>query len=258
MDGEKRLVLVTGGGGGLGRVLAAAFSAAGYPIVICGRNKKSLETCVSGIRAQGGSARYFVCDVRRINEVEQLAGEINREGGLVQILINNAGVARAAGFLETPESLWNEILQTNLTGVCNCCKIFLPGMLQAGWGRILNIASTMAKVGAPYVAAYAASKHGLLGLTRSLALETARRGITVNAICPGYLNDSRTSENARRMAERTGNTPEDVLAMFAASAPQNRLIEPEEVASLALLLAGDKCGAITGQAINVDGGAVMV
>jgi NAD(P)-dependent dehydrogenase (short-subunit alcohol dehydrogenase family) len=258
MHGEKRWVLITGAGGGLGQALAGTFAAAGYPVVICGRNEKSLETCAAGICARGGSARYFVCDVRKIIEVEQLADKVSCEGGVVQILINSAGVARAAAFLETSESLWDEILQTNLTGARNCCKIFLPGMLQAGWGRILNIASTMAKVGSPFVTAYAASKHGMLGLTRSLALEMARRGVTVNAICPGYLNDHRTRENARRMAERTGKTPEDVLAMFAASAPQNRLIEPEEVASLALLLAGDESAAITGQAINVDGGAVMV
>jgi NAD(P)-dependent dehydrogenase (short-subunit alcohol dehydrogenase family) len=258
MSGAKRLVLITGGGAGLGRVLAITFADAGYPIAICGRNEKALETCASGIEAKGGSARYFICDIRKITEVEELGAKISRDGGLVQVLINNAGVARAAGFLETSESLWDETQQTNLTGARNCCKVFLPGMLQRGWGRILNIASTMAKVGSAYVTAYAASKHGMLGLTRSLALETARCGVTVNAICPGYLNDHRTEENARVMAERTGKTPEAVLAMFAASAPQNRLIEPEEVAALALLLAGDKCGAITGQAINVDGGAVMV
>jgi NAD(P)-dependent dehydrogenase (short-subunit alcohol dehydrogenase family) len=154
--------------------------------------------------------------------------------------------------------LWEEILQTNLTGAYNCCKLFLGGMLQARWGRIINIASTTAKVGYPYVTAYTASKHGVLGLTRSLALETARRGVTVNAICPGYLNNELTHENARRMAKQTGKKVEDILALFAASAPQKRLIEPEEVASLALLLAGEKSAGITGQAINVDGGAVMV
>jgi NAD(P)-dependent dehydrogenase (short-subunit alcohol dehydrogenase family) len=178
--------------------------------------------------------------------------------GPVQILINNAGVARAMNFLDLPASLWREILDINLSGVYNCCKAFLPGMLESGWGRIINIASTTAKVGYPYITAYTASKHGVLGLTRSLAVEFGRRNITVNAICPGYLNNELTRENAERMAEKTGKSVEDVLALFAGSAPQNRLIEPEEVGALALFLAGEKSRGITGQAINVDGGAVMI
>jgi NAD(P)-dependent dehydrogenase (short-subunit alcohol dehydrogenase family) len=157
-----------------------------------------------------------------------------------------------------PESLWHETLQTNLTGVYNCCRVFLPGMLDGGWGRIINIASTTGKVGYSHVTAYSASKHGVLGLTRSLAVEFARRNVTVNAICPGYLNDELTHQNARRMARSTGKSADDVLALFAASAPQKRLIEPKEVAALALLLAGEESAGITGQAINIDGGAVMV
>jgi NAD(P)-dependent dehydrogenase (short-subunit alcohol dehydrogenase family) len=130
-------------------------------------------------------------------------------------------------------------------------------MVRARWGRIINIASTSAKVGYRHVSAYTASKHGLLGLTRSLALETARDGVTVNAICPGYIDDERTHDNARVMAERTVRSIDDTLAMFAATAPQNRLIGTDEVASLALLMASEKLAGMTGQAINVDGGAVM-
>jgi NAD(P)-dependent dehydrogenase (short-subunit alcohol dehydrogenase family) len=175
----------------------------------------------------------------------------------VEVLINNAGIARAVSFSDMPDNLWDETLETNLTGAYNCCKVFLPAMIQTRWGRIINIASTTAKVGYNHVTAYTASKHGLLGLTRSLALETARLGITVNAICPGYIDDERTRENARVMAEKTGKSTADILRLFAASAPQNRLIEPGEVASLALLMASEKLAGMTGQAINVDGGAVM-
>ena len=157
-----------------------------------------------------------------------------------------------------PDDLWDETLETNLTGAYNCCKVFLPGMIQSKWGRIINIASTTAKVGYPHVTAYTASKHGLLGLTRSLALETARQGITVNAICPGYVDDERTRENASIMAGKTGKSAAEILKLFAASAPQNRLISPAEVASLGVLIASEKLSAMTGQAINVDGGAVMV
>jgi NAD(P)-dependent dehydrogenase (short-subunit alcohol dehydrogenase family) len=255
---QDKIVLVTGGSGGLGRALAVAFARAGSRVVIAARNQEHLMKTAKELSASSCSVLALACDVTDKEQVEALAGTIRAKLGAVQILVNNAGIARAMGFLDMPDSLWHEILLTNLTGAYYCCKVFLPRMIAAKWGRIINIASTTAKVGYPHVSAYTASKHGVLGLTRSLALETARRGITVNAICPGYLNNELTRDNARRMAEKTGQSVEDILALFAASAPQNRLIEPEEVASLALLLAGEKSSGITGQAINIDGGAVMV
>jgi NAD(P)-dependent dehydrogenase (short-subunit alcohol dehydrogenase family) len=255
---ENRIVLVTGGSGGLGRALALAFAQDGNHVIISGRHEQALQNAAAEIGRDGLSVDYFLCDVTRKEHVENLANNIRERLGTVQVLINNAGVARAASFLEMPGSLWEEIINTNLTGTYNCCRVFLATMLQSGWGRIINIASTAAKVGYPFVTAYTASKHGVLGLTRALALETARRGVTVNAICPGYLNNELTHDNARRMAEKTGKTVDDILTLFAASAPQQRLIEPEEVASLALFLTGETSGGITGQAINVDGGAVMV
>ena len=190
-------------------------------------------------------------------QVKQLERGVAAKFGKVQILINNAGVARAASFLETTDAMWDEILRTNLTGAFYCCKVFLPGMIDAKWGRIINIGSTTSKVGYSHVAAYVSSKHGLLGLTRALALETARLGITVNAICPGYLDDELTHANAQRMAEKTGKSVEQIIASFASTAPQRRLIDPDEVAGLALLLASEKLGGMTGQAVSVDGGATM-
>jgi NAD(P)-dependent dehydrogenase (short-subunit alcohol dehydrogenase family) len=205
----------------------------------------------------GAQVRAIACDVTQRKEVQSLAGEIARHWGAVQILVNNAGIAHAVSFADMSDGLWDDTLATNLTGSYNCCKIFLPSMLHAKWGRVINIGSTTAKVGYSHVSAYTASKHGLLGLTRALALETARHGVTVNMICPGYIDDERTRENARVMAQKTGKSVDDILKLFAASAPQNRLIKPEEVASLALLMASEKLGGMTGQAINVDGGAVM-
>jgi NAD(P)-dependent dehydrogenase (short-subunit alcohol dehydrogenase family) len=192
------------------------------------------------------------------DEVQTLGARVRDLWGETQILVNCAGIAQAMRFIDMTDKLWDRAVETNLTGAYNCCKVFLPGMARSRWGRIINIASTAAKVGYPHVAAYTSSKHGLLGLTRSLALETARQGITVNAICPGYVDDERTHENARLMAEKTGKTVEEILNLFAASAPQNRLIAPGEVAALAVFLASAKLAGMTGQAINVDGGAVMV
>jgi NAD(P)-dependent dehydrogenase (short-subunit alcohol dehydrogenase family) len=255
---EQRIVLITGGSGGLGRALSLVFSTQGHRVVITARNQENLNATAEQIAMNGGQVLALPCDVTVREQVKSLGKQIGNRWGTVEILINNAGIARAVSFVDTPDELWDETLETNLTGAYNCCKIFVPGMIQARWGRIINIASTTAKVGYSYVTAYTASKHGLLGLTRSLALETARQGITVNAICPGYIDDERTEENAKIFAEKTGKTVDEVLRLFAASAPQNRLIAPEEVASLALLMASEKLAGMTGQAINVDGGAVMV
>jgi NAD(P)-dependent dehydrogenase (short-subunit alcohol dehydrogenase family) len=255
---EQRIVLITGGSGGLGRALSLVFSTQGHRVVITARNQENLNATAEQIAMNGGQVLALPCDVTVREQVKSLGEQIGNRWGTVEILINNAGIARAVSFVDTPDELWDETLETNLTGAYNCCKIFVPGMIQAKWGRIINIASTTAKVGYSHVTAYTASKHGLLGLTRSLALETARQGITVNAICPGYIDDERTEENAKVFAEKTGKTVDEVLRLFAASAPQNRLIAPEEVASLALLMASEKLAGMTGQAMNVDGGAVMV
>lgn len=249
--------MVTGGSGGLGKALARAFAAQGYRVVITARDEARLKLTAAELAAGAGEVLPLPCDITDRKQVQSLAERIAVRLGAVQVLINNAGLARAARLIDMPDELWDDTLATNLTGAYNCCKVFLPGMIKAKWGRIINIASTTAKVGYSHVTAYTASKHGLLGLTRALALETATLGVTVNAICPGYVDDERTRENARLMAERTGKSVEDILRLFASSAPQNRLIAPQEVASLALLLASEKLSGMTGQAINVDGGAVM-
>jgi 3-hydroxybutyrate dehydrogenase len=253
-----KIVIITGGSGGLGAACAEAFAAEDCRVVLTARDQDKLNASAEKIARKGGQVLALACDVARRDQVHTLASRIIAAWGAGQILINNAGIARAARFLDMPDDLWDETLETNLTGAYNCCKVFLPGMIQSKWGRIINIASTTAKVGYPHVTAYTASKHGLLGLTRSLALETARQGITVNAICPGYVDDERTRENASIMAGKTGKSAAEILKLFAASAPQNRLISPAEVASLAVFIASERRVGMTGQAINVDGGAVMV
>lgn len=256
-DLQYKIVLITGGSGGLGQALSEAFAREAARVVIAARSRDRLNAAAEKMAQNGAQVLALPCDISRRDQVRSLGNEIRTRWGDVQILVNNAGIARAVNFSDMPDGLWDDTLETNLTGAYNCCKVFLPAMLQAKWGRIINIASTTAKVGFSHVTAYSASKHGLLGLTRSLALETARAGVTVNAICPGYIDDERTRENAKIMAEKTGKSVADILKLFAASAPQNRLIAPDEVASLALLMASERLSGMTGQAINVDGGAVM-
>jgi NAD(P)-dependent dehydrogenase (short-subunit alcohol dehydrogenase family) len=257
IDLAQKIVLVTGASGGLGGALARAFAAQNCRVVMTARDPRRLDAGAQALARNGAQVLALPCDVRRQEQTRRLDEEIGGRWGAVQVLINNAGIARAVSFPDMPDELWDDTVETNLTGAYNCCKVFLPAMLRAKWGRIINIASTAAKVGFRHASAYTASKHGLLGLTRALALEFARHGVTVNAICPGYVDDERTVENAETMATKTGKSTADILALFAASAPQNRLIAPDEVASMALLMASEKLAGMTGQAVNVDGGAVM-
>ncbi len=257
-DLKHKVVLVTGGGSGIGRAIALAFAAQKSRVAITGRTQATLDAVAEEIRRTGAEAFPRICDVTQKAQVETLRQEISSRFGPVQVLVNNAGIAPAAGFLEMQDSLWEEVMRVNLTGTYNCCKVFLAEMLASNWGRIINIASTVAKVAYSHISAYVTSKHAVLGLTRALAVETAKFGVTVNAICPGYVDTGLTRRNALLMAEKRGKPLDDSLGILASTSPQKRLIEPEEVAHLALMLASESAKGITGQAINVDGGAVMV
>ena len=257
-DLDDKVVLVTGGGRGIGRAIALAFASQKSRVAIVGRTPATLDDVAEEIRRLGAEALPRVCDVTQKPAVEKLKQEIAGRFGAVQVLVNNAGMAPAAGFLEMPDSLWEEVLRVNLTGTYNCCKVFLADMLAARWGRIINIASTVAKVAYSHISAYATSKHAVLGLTRALAVETAKFGVTVNAVCPGYVNTDLTRQNALLIAQKRGKPLEHGLEIFAGTSPQKRLIEPAEVAHLTVMLASTAAQGITGQAINVDGGAVMV
>jgi len=254
---RDKVVLVTGAGRGIGEAIAGEFARGGAIVVVSSRNEKKLQALVGRLEREGGRALALCCDIADRKQVADLRTTIEDRVGTVQILVNSAGIALAASFVEMSDTVWDDVLTVNLTGPYNCCKTFLPDMLRSGWGRIITIASTAAKVPYSHVSAYTTSKHAVLGLTRSLALETAKLGVTVNAICPGYVDTELTRENARRMADKTGKSVEEVLKLFAERSPQKRFIAPEEVAWLALTLASEKAGGITGQAINLDGGAVM-
>ncbi len=249
---------MTGSSRGIGRSIALAFAAQGSRMVIVGRAQPTLDRVAEEILRFGAQALPVSCNVTQKEEVEALRQKIASRLGTVQILINNAGIAPAASFLEMDDRLWEEVFKVNLTGTYYCCKAFLPEMVNARWGRIINIASTVAKVAYPNISAYTASKHAVLGLTRALAVETAKFGVTVNAICPGYVRTELTLNNAELMAEKTNKGVEEIIRLFEHTSPQNRLITPEEVAELSVMLASESAKGITGQAVNVDGGAVMV
>ncbi len=256
-DRDGKTVLVTGAGRGIGKAIALAFAAEKNQVVITGRTAAAIEKVAAEICAKGAEVLASTCDVTHKAQVKNLQQDIERHFGAVQILVNNVGIAPAVGFLDMPDHLWDEVMRVNVSATYNCCKTFLSAMVDARWGRVVNIASTVARVAYPEISAYATSKHAILGLTRSLAMETARSGVTVNAVCPGYVNTELTRENAQRLAEKRGQSLDEALALMAASCPQRRLIEPEEVAYVALMLASERARGITGQAIQVDGGAVM-
>lgn len=225
-------------------------------MVLAGRREEPLARVAEEVRGCGRQAFPVVCDVGSREAVDALRERAGRVG-VVQVLVNSAGIAPAASILEMEDALLEEVLRVNFLGTYYCCKRFLEPMIEMRWGRIINIASTTAKTAYPYTAAYTASKHAVLGLTKVMALETARKGITVNAICPGYVDTELTRENARRMAAKVGGATPAVLEKFARTSPQGRLMAAAEVAAAAVLLAGPAGDSITGQGINVDGGAVM-
>lgn len=250
MSSVVKTALITGGGRGIGRAIALAFAREGIHIAVAARTAQQVEQVAQEI---GNGAIAVVCDVA---DPESVALMFERVGD-VDILVNNAGIAESATVVNTTDELWHKHLSINLSGTFYCTRAALPAMLKKGWGRIINIASIAGKTGAPYIAAYSASKHGVLGLTKSIALEVAAMGITVNAICPGYVDTEMVSRGVERITSRTGRTAEEALDTLKKMSPQNRLVTPEEVAALALLLASDEGRGITGQGINVDGGSVL-
>ena len=256
---ENRLALITGGGRGIGRSIAREFAREGADVLVAARTLQQVEEVAQDI-AESFQTRAlpFTCDVSDLASVEQLFAKVkNAFGRGPDIMINNAGIAESTPFLKTDDAHWRRHLEINLSGTFYCTRAALGEMIERGWGRIINVASIAGKTGAPYIAAYAASKHGVLGLTRSVALEVAAKGVTVNAICPGYVDTEMTTRGVENITSKTGRTVEQALDSIKKMSPQNRLIDAEEVAALALLLASHEGRGINGQAINVDGGSVL-
>ncbi|MBX6741094.1 MAG: SDR family oxidoreductase [Acetobacteraceae bacterium] len=236
-----RRALVTGGGSGIGLACARALAGAGALVTVLGRRAEPLRAAVEAGAAQG----FVTADV---------AAESLPELPAAEILVNAAGAAESAPFLKSDTGLWRRMLAVNLLGAAAVTRAVLPGMLATGHGRIVNIASTAALKGYPYVTAYAAAKHGLLGLTRALALEVAGKGVTVNAVCPGFTDTELVAESVARIAARTGRSEAEARAELARHNPQGRLVRPEEVAAAVLFLCLPGAEAVNGAAIPVSGG----
>jgi 3-hydroxybutyrate dehydrogenase len=252
-----RRALVTGASRGIGRSIALGLAVAGADVVVSARGQAELEQIAADIRALGRKAVAITCDVTSADDVARMADNAMESLGGVDILVNNAGAAASHKFLGHPDELWHHMLAVNLTSAYYVTKALAPQMVSRGTGRIIMIASVASKVGARYIAAYTAAKHGVLGLTRALAAELVASGITVNAVCPGYVDTPMTDGTIANMVARTKMSEAQAREALEQMSPQRRLIAPDEVADLAVYLASESARGITGQAINLDGGAVM-
>jgi 3-hydroxybutyrate dehydrogenase len=245
---DRRRVLVTGGGSGLGADLARGFAAAGAEVVVAGRRQEPLDA----VAASAPEIVPYVADVTDEADVVRLFADFES----FDIVVANAGAAASAPLTRTDLELWRQMLDVNLTGVFLTLREGLRTMQGRDWGRLITIASTAGLKGYPYVAAYAAAKHGAVGLTRAIAQEVAATGITANALCPGYLATEMTDRTIANIVASTGRSEADAKQAVLRSNPQRRLIEPSEVTAAALWLCGPGSESINGQAIAIAGGEV--
>jgi len=251
----NRTVLITGGGRGIGRAIALAFAREGARVAVAARTAPEVEEVAEACRSANAQALALQLDVTDRTSCENAVARCEAEWGRVDVLINNAGMANSEKFTDIDDALWSRTLAVNLTGPFYMTRAALPGMLKRGDGSVIAVSSIAAKRGAPYIAPYCASKHGLLGMMRSLAAEYPRSGVTFNCVCPAYVNTPMTQGAVVNIMERTGRSREEALR--ALLTPQGRLVEPGEVAAVCILLAGPMGRSINGQAVNVDGGTVQ-
>lgn len=249
---DDRICLVTGASRGIGAAIARRLSVEGHRVALCGRDTARLDAVAATLP---GPTLKVTADLLAPTGVEETFAAVETAWGPVEVLIANAGAGTSAPLARTTDEQWQHMLEINLTVPFRCLRRAVPAMSAAGWGRIVVMASVAAKRGEPYIAAYTAAKHGVLGLVRSSAAELAGAGVTVNAVCPGYVDTPMTEESIRSIVDKTGRSPEQATSVLAAKQPIGRLITPDEVAdAVAFCIANP---AVTGQGIAVDGGAVQ-
>jgi NAD(P)-dependent dehydrogenase (short-subunit alcohol dehydrogenase family) len=241
---------VTGGGRGIGRAVAAALAGAGATVTVIGRSEAPLRETVEA----GAAAGCGIADVTDAGEVKREMAAAEAARGPIAILVNNAGSVESGPFVKADPSVFRTMWNVHLMGAVHASQAVLPGMIERGFGRIVNVASTAGLKGYPYVSAYCAAKHALVGLTRALAAETARRGVTVNAVCPGYTDTELVRDSIEAVAGKTGRAQNEVLADYVKDAPIGRLIRPEEVAAAVLYLCSPEAAGVTGTTLAVAGG----
>lgn len=245
--------VVTGGGSGIGAAIARALASEGARLTLIGRRREALQSVADGVE----SANIVSADISSRAEIDAAFEQARSAAGPIEILVNNAGVAPSAPFAEVTADAWRNVMATNLDAVFHCCQAALPDLLQAEGGRIVTIASTAGLKGYAYTAPYVASKHGVIGLMRALATELARTNVTANAVCPGFTDTPIAAGVIANLCTKTGRTEKEARAELARFNPQNRLIDPEEVANAVLWLCLPQSHSVTGQAIAVAGGEVM-
>lgn len=246
------VAVITGAGRGLGAAIARELASAGAAVVVTARQERELVIVAEELQRDGHRALAVRADVTNAADVTSLAQQALAWQGHVDILVNNAGVAYAASVVKTPVAEWDRLFAVNVRGAFLCTQPFLPGMRDRQWGRVINIASTAALTGDRYIAAYAASKHALLGFTRSLAAEVAGSGVTANAVCPGYLDTDMTRDTIDRIVTTTGRSREEALAALAEKNPQGRLIQPGEVARVVRFLCSEEGSGVNGEALLIE------
>ena len=253
---DNRTALVTGGSRGIGAAVAYALLSQGAQVLVTARSMESLEPMMATWMAEGLNAHAVVCDLSDSDVGERLSAAVEATTGSLDILVNNAGIGHAAPLARTSLDDYQRVMTINSTSVFLTTKAFMPGMASRGFGRIVNIASTASKVGAPYTAAYTASKHAVLGLTRVAAAELVETGVTANAVCPGFVDPSMTQQTLDNIVAKTGRSREEALAAILKQSGQRRLVTTDEVAQAVLSLCHPAASATNGQAIVVDGGVL--
>ncbi len=250
---EGSVAVVTGGGRGIGAAIARALAAEGAAVVVAARTMDRIEKLAGEIQKTGAKAWAVRCDVTDPASVHSLAQAAGRRAGVVDILVNNAGAAHSAPLAKIALEDWNRVLTVNATGTFLCTQAFIPAMLMRKKGSVVNVASVAGLAGARYIAAYAAAKHAVIGLTRSVAAELEGTGVTCNAVCPGYVDTDMTKESLARVVAKTGKDAGEALAAMLATAGQKRLITVEEVAQAVLRLCDPRGARPNGKAVTIAG-----